>query len=133
MVFHHVTDENPERGKCTRIRRNNDAGNPQRLRQVAGMHGAGAAKRDQRKLPWIMTALDRHNADRFFHISVHHAHHAGSKLFKRQATMIFLEPLGNNLLCARQVELKVAAKKLVGESSRIQSGSGRKSPGLRRR
>src|SRR5260221_2526251 len=78
------------------------------------MHGAGAPKCYQRKLPRIMTALNRNHTDGLFHVGVHHANDAGGKLFKRQVTMIFLEPLGNNLLCARQVELKVAAKKLVG-------------------
>src|SRR5436305_7590896 len=87
------------------------------MSEFAGMHCASAAEGNQRKLPRIMPALNRDHANRLFHVGVDHADHAGGKVFRRKIAVIFPEPLSNDLLRARQVELKVAAKKLVSRKT----------------
>jgi hypothetical protein len=90
-----------------------------------GIRRACAAEGYERELAWIMPTLNRDHTDGFFHVGVDYAHHAGGKLFQRQTALIFLEPLSNDLLRARQVQLKVAAKKLVGgEATQQQVGVG---------
>src|SRR5579864_42333 len=85
MVLDYVADQNTEGRKRTGIRRYNHPGNPQSLRQFTGMHAPGAAERHQRKLPRIVTALNRDHADGFFHVGIDYTDDSGGKPLHGQA------------------------------------------------
>ncbi len=89
------------------------------------MHGPGAAESRQRKASWIVAALDRDDANGLFHVGIHHLDDAGGKLIHGEAASVLLEPLLRDGLRALDVELEVAAEKLVcGEASQQEIGIG---------
>src|ERR1019366_8223392 len=67
IILDHIADQNAVGGKRARHHRNDDLGNAQRLREIAGVQTACPAERDQRKVSRIVTAFDGNHAQRPLH------------------------------------------------------------------
>jgi hypothetical protein len=75
-IRHQVAIEQAFGAQDARVGRNDDAGNAQLSRHLAGVQRTRAAEREQREAAGIVAALDRDGADRLHHRRRHEAHDA---------------------------------------------------------
>ncbi len=112
VVVQHVGAEQPERRECAGPRRHDDAAHAELLGDRGGMHRAGAAERQQRKLAQIHAAPRREHPHLVGHAHVDDAADAGRRFgqchFHRRGDLCFERG-------ARRggVELLRAAEKII--------------------
>src|SRR5579862_2524459 len=70
-----------------------------------------SAKRNQRELSRIASALDRDHANRLLHRCVDHPDHARGKFFQLKIRTLLLQPLFGDIARTLEVQREVAAKK----------------------
>src|SRR6185295_2165750 len=97
-----------------RSRRRNDRWNTQRTRKINCMQTTGATERQERKLSWIVPALDRDVSQCALHVCVCHRQHALSRRNHAAPPACCLaqiaREIGHSLVRALFVELELPTK-----------------------